>query len=102
MVPHERGRNVVVQTMKNPCIQCGRHFPGLNWVIDDAAWIAIAGKLSAGELCPWCADERMQKAGVTARATLSISLPAFNAFNMRTFGELEALDSRVQAERLRT
>lgn len=84
--------------MKNECIDCGRHFPGLNWVIDDDTWRAIAGRLDAGELCPWCADSRLTARGIQARARVSLALDSFNAFSLAVLGELEALDRRIHTE----
>lgn len=83
----------------NPCISCGRHFPGLTFVIPDEDWKAIAGRLDAGELCPWCADERLRAAGRTVQTQVSLSLANLNALNWRVIGQLEALDQRVMRER---
>lgn len=85
--------------MMNPCFCCGRHYPGLNWTIPDEDWIAIAGRLDAGEMCPWCADRRLVAAGRVARAQVSLSLDGFNALNMAVIAGLEALDGRIQREK---
>ena len=86
--------------MMNACIDCGRHFPGLDWFVPDEVWTAIAGRLDAGELCPWCADVRMKKVGVTARPLVSLALGNFDAFNYGVLAELELLDHRRTRQQL--
>lgn len=81
----------------NPCFCCGRLYPGLNWTIPDEDWIAIAGRLDAGEMCPWCADKRLGDAGLSVKAKVSLSLDHFDAFRMDVLADLERLDARIKS-----
>lgn len=87
--------------MLNPCLDCGTKFAGLWWTVPDDAWRAAVGPLDAGELCPWCFNDRAAARGLHVDAKVSLSLSNVNALSLAVMDQLEALDRRIAAERIR-
>lgn len=80
-------------------MDCKRSYPGLWFVVPDAVWRAVVGRLDAGEMCPWCLNGRLAAAGLEVRlGGISLDLSHLHALNLSVINALEALDGRLIAE----
>lgn len=75
------------------CDICRREFPGLSYALSNEAWeaISLTGDLR-GQLCLWCASDRLVAKGLEVRAEVSVALPGFNGVNQLAIERFEAID----------